>query len=140
MPTLRRILKYTPAAVLGLLVVVWVHTYFQSDFISHDLVSGWHETYGLVECSVYWEVIHPEYPPLILPQESRWGILGFFEFDWDANEPGAYVVQVPIAVLVTAIFPMAIGALVSFRFHLWHYLAYTALIALEIAYYLRWHL
>jgi len=26
----------------------------------------------------------------------------------------------------------------NFRFRLWHYLAYTALIAVELAYYLRW--
>jgi len=34
------------------------------------------------------------------------------------------------------LFPLAIGPFVSYR--LWHYLAYTALAAVELAYYLRW--
>jgi hypothetical protein len=47
-------------------------------------------------------------------------------------------VFVPIPLLITALLPLAIGPFISFRFRLWHYLAYTALVAVELAYYLRW--
>jgi hypothetical protein len=47
-------------------------------------------------------------------------------------------VQVPVPVVATACLPLALGALLSFRFRLWHYLAFTALLAVEFAYYLRW--
>jgi hypothetical protein len=38
-------------------------------------------------------------------------------------------------LLITAIFPVALGF--RFRFPLWSYFAWTALIAAELAYYLR---
>jgi hypothetical protein len=33
--------------------------------------------------------------------------------------------------------PLAIGPFLAFRFRLWHYLVYTTLAGLELAYYLR---
>jgi hypothetical protein len=47
-------------------------------------------------------------------------------------------VVVPIPWLITAVLPFAVGPFISFRFRLWHYLAYTTLVAVELAYYLRW--
>jgi predicted DNA repair protein MutK len=53
------------------------------------------------------------------------------------NFGGSWAVVVPFALLITALFPLAIGPFLSFRFRLWHYLAYTSMIAVELAYYLR---
>ena len=41
-------------------------------------------------------------------------------------------------LFVAVMLLLAIGPFLSFRFRLWHYLAYTALVAVELAYYLRW--
>ena len=49
-----------------------------------------------------------------------------------------HTATVPIVLLITLVAPLAVGPFLSFRFRLWHYLAYTALVALELAYYLRW--
>gem|GEM_PF-2911905 len=50
----------------------------------------------------------------------------------------AVTVLIPYACLLAAILPIAVGACTGFRFCLWHYLAYTAIVALELAYCLRW--
>jgi hypothetical protein len=47
-------------------------------------------------------------------------------------------IRLPFACVGTALLPLAIGPFLSFRFRIWHYLAYTALVAVELAYYLRW--
>jgi hypothetical protein len=47
-------------------------------------------------------------------------------------------VGLPFSAPITALAPLAIGPFLAFRFRLWHYLAYTALVAVELAYYLRW--
>lgn len=43
--------------------------------------------------------------------------------------------EIPFSIPLTALLPFTVGAFTSFRFRLWHYLAYTALIAAELAYY-----
>jgi len=48
------------------------------------------------------------------------------------------MVVVPVPFLITILLPLAIGPFISFRFRLWHYLAYTALVAVQLAYYSRW--
>jgi len=42
----------------------------------------------------------------------------------------------PLFRLLIAVLP--VGFKPFFRFRLWHYLAYTALVAVELAYYSRW--
>lgn len=39
-------------------------------------------------------------------------------------------------MILTAILPIALGSFHSFRFRLWHYFAYTTLVAAELAYYI----
>ena len=51
---------------------------------------------------------------------------------------GRHAVRVPFPLLITAMIPLAIGPFLCFRFRLWQYLAYMALVAVELAYYLRW--
>jgi hypothetical protein len=156
MPVLRRILKYTPAVVLGLLVVAWV--------VSRFGMFGWSlrptynqdviRFYGVAEGSLH--VSHHNYGKF--QQDTGWYWLGGCGRSVIAPFPGSettyvripgpyhpegrgavgVIVRIPIPLLLTAILPLAIGPFVSFRFRLWHYLAYTALVAVELAYYLRW--
>jgi hypothetical protein len=136
MPTLRRILKYTPAAVLGLLVVAWVVSQYRVLMIPLGPV-GRHVV-GIQEGSVTIEYLSnggvdflfkPRSPTSVA---SRLGWLGFIPIEND------WLVMIPISLLVTGSLPLAIGAFTGYRFRLWHYLAFTALIAVELAYYLRW--
>jgi hypothetical protein len=157
MPTLYRILKYTPAVVLGLLVVAWVVSWFGTVSVSHTRRSGSDSWYLQVACrdgTVFfpmWPILPPEKPP------NRWNwrrrakpaapkqtkptkevVLGQ-NFSLWMTQPGPYGAgAIAIPLLLTALLPLAIGPFISFRFRLWHYLAYTALVAVELAYYLRW--
>jgi hypothetical protein len=102
MPTLRRILKYTPATLAVVLLVTWLVNL-------------------RIEAQAEAEVGSKHLKrPIPLYYSRQFGV------------------GVPIIVAVTAMLPLAIGPFLSFRFRLWHYLAYTALVAVELAYYLRW--
>jgi hypothetical protein len=46
--------------------------------------------------------------------------------------------MIPVPLMLTGILPLVVGATTSFRFRLWHYLAFTALVSVQLAYYLRW--
>jgi hypothetical protein len=45
--------------------------------------------------------------------------------------------RLPIPMLISLFLPAGAGPLVNFRFPLWSYFAWTALLAAELAYYLR---
>ena len=47
------------------------------------------------------------------------------------------MLEMPIILLITAMIPVVVGSLFRFRFQLWQYFAFTALIALELAHFLR---
>jgi len=136
-------MKYTPTVVLGLLVVAWV--------ISIPRVTGYSYTRAA-------DVVHPRLSPgtvslawISLQGKTQpsfgyhryhgWGRVknsaGRFEVKF-AQERGYFHIYLPIPLLVTLGLPLAIGPFISFRFRLWHYLAYTAIVAVELAYYLRW--
>ena len=53
------------------------------------------------------------------------------------NSPGHWSIEVPIIMLITALIPLVYGLFSGFRFRLWQFLAFTALVALELAYFLR---
>ena len=133
MTTLCRILKFTPAAVLGLLVVAWLLTqggwmHFCSGKCVIDLQHGsitgyWQESDGI---RFFWAF-----------REEWWFRDGLDLGRIKAADPfGATGYWFPIPLLCTFILPLTAGPFISFRFRLWHYLAYTALIAVELAYYL----
>jgi hypothetical protein len=137
MLTIRRILKYTPAVVLGMLVVAWGMS--QGGWI--HFVSG-KFVIGLQHGSIngYWQ------------ESDRVYFFGDFRQEWwfdnaphlgnltiaDARSYSSTGSSFPIPLLATIILPFVIGPFISFRFRLWHYFAYTALVAIELAYYLRW--
>jgi hypothetical protein len=47
------------------------------------------------------------------------------------------VTSCPIPLVLTALLPLGIGLLTRFRFPLWSYFVWTALVAAELGYYLR---
>jgi len=53
------------------------------------------------------------------------------------NWKRGYEFGCPHVILMTAVLPLAIGAISSFRFRLWQYFVYMAIIAAELAFYLR---
>ena len=46
-------------------------------------------------------------------------------------------IEVPIILLMTAMLPIVYGSFSKFRFRLWHFFAFTAVIAIEFAIFLR---
>jgi len=146
MASLRRILKYTPAVVLGLLVVVWAVSLivrFGSVKRLFGYQFGWAVGYGTISGGI--QAIDPTFPEgwvyyPSLPLTSIGQVAGILQvYTSLPNDSGwCYSANIPIPMLVTVIAPLAIGPLLSFRFRLWHYLAYTVLVAVEFAYYLQW--
>ncbi len=144
MPTLRRILKYMPATLASVLLVTWILSWFIG-FTYATVKSGrlWMGSVG--HASINASSTLYAGPPLA-PKLLGWHI-ELLEAESAATytgrplylyHSGQWGVGVPILVAITGLLPFAIGPFLSFRFRLWHYLAYTALVAVELTYYLRW--
>lgn len=135
MSFVRRILKYAPAVVMGLLVVAWVLTqagwmqFCSGKFVialQHGSITG------------YWQ------------ESDRVTFFADFRREWwfkgaptlghlrSASPLGSTGSWFPIPLLCTILLPLAVGPFISFRFRLWQYFAYTGLVAVELAYYMRW--
>lgn len=144
MPTLRRILKYVPAVVLGLLVVAWVASIYVDYWLDIPAINVGHYVLGVESGSLYFGFNDHPFPLGFYTQRDEFfTTVGFGRFACalDRHPDGSiyrWWFDCPIACAATALLPLAIGPFVSFRFRLWHYLAYTALVAVELAYYLRW--
>ena len=150
MPTLRSILKYTPAVVLGLLVVAWICGYWGWMTYSMQVKDGqfaggigrghiklwtsridpgWELAFGGLD----WGSYRPYHDNLSNFRRGSGGL-------WHSYRPSDsfLLMSFPILMVLTFLLPFAIAPFTSFRFRLWHYLAYTALLGVELAYYLRW--
>jgi hypothetical protein len=139
MPTLRRILKYTPAVGIGLLVVAWVASGWFLVGYEFDRQHSVAAFYGSV---AYLHDNRTSLPPrglFVTPAERivkrHISLAGSLYWSRTAERFG---ISVPILLIATSTLPLVIGPFVAFRFRLSHYLAYTALVAVELAYYLRW--
>ena len=148
MLTLRRILKYTPAVVLGLLVEMWAVSLFgrlnvtynrdQAAYLDLELNSGSlsllyvssrpraHRSHG-----IHWHSF--SHWPKIYQYTGE--LSGVHKKPYNGGKAAG--ILIPIVFAATVLAPLAIGPFLPFRFRLWHYLAYTALVAVELAYYLR---
>jgi hypothetical protein len=146
MVTLRRILKYTPAVVIGLLVVAWMVSVFSYSKIAVGF--GRHfvnAIFGIGSLSVScWKLDQPTeldfHSAASLTERgfSLEQVSGYMRFGAMPNSNELFALTLPFPLTIVAFLPLAVGPFISFRFRLWHYLAYTALVALELAYYLRW--
>jgi hypothetical protein len=147
------ILKYVPAVLCGLLVVAWVVSLFFSISTCVSLPAGresalasWEVRRGDINFQFVAGRIEDSYIDL------RWLGEADLEDSWlgrleagRATYPAlqrptairASWLYLPIGVLLTLLLPLAIGIICGFRFPLWSYFAWTALIAAELAYYLR---
>jgi hypothetical protein len=131
------ILKYLPAVLCGLLVVAWGLSILRMIMVVGLGDDGQSElvwtagTFGLV-----WEPNNSKTFGVEVHRNPGIGSpLGFFALGQD----GHYFVIVfasPICFLVTVILPLAVAPFTRFRFPLWSYFAWTALLAAELAYYL----
>ena len=149
MPTLRRILKYTPAVLLGLLAVAWVTSCFAMFGFSFDVshrdrrgnqyqqlqiaFRGGSAYVGQLASKRQLPLFFVEPRTAASTLEDALGKLAY-----EDRPPLFRHALVPIAILLAGLLPLAIGPFISFRFRLRHYLAFTALVAIELAYYLRW--
>lgn len=145
MPTIRRILKYMSAVMLGLLVVAWIGSWF----LVAGVHCGWigfqiYQSSAVLEWgsepyAPWWEFRQQtiEYPSEVLGRmTAQWNVR---VSEWQGRTFATFPrIHMAILLLLTLCIPIAIGSFLSFRFRLWHYLAYTALVAVELAYYLRW--
>jgi hypothetical protein len=134
-------MKYLPAVLCGLLVVAWVVSHVlrinlareENARIGVDLRPG--------RLDLWWGDC-PAFTGVSLESYDEYGrteagnLLGELSYFCIPERPWE-VVYIPIPLLLSLLFPLALGPFVRFRFPLWSYFAWTALLAAELAYYLR---
>jgi len=143
MRALRSILKYTPLVVMALLVLAWGASLFSAFGYCVAMDERMRFVQGFEGGSfVVYAVNETARPGFYFGVDDyyRWVLLGRVhvpnEFHYASYRQRHLVL--PIFLVLTFLLPFAIGPFLSYRFRLWHCLAYTALVALELAYYLRW--
>jgi hypothetical protein len=146
MPTARRILRFAPAVLLVAICGAWIASWFGAAGVAFVVPVIQDEVQIEIQGSTVefaLNVYYLERPGAYLVlgrQLSERTILGFIQFRYHMGLHGRPVLEteIPLSILATLVLPLAIGPFLSFRFRLWHCLAYTALVALQLAYYLRW--
>jgi hypothetical protein len=146
MPRALAILKYVPAVLCGLLVVAWVVSVFASFGASFQqrgfnckfaTLKFWNypewNDYGIgiellesTDYDTFREFHRGRYVTGLLGRQTQY-----------VNDVAAHDYSIPIPGILTLLAPVALGPFTRFRFPLWSYFAGTALVAAELAYYLR---
>jgi hypothetical protein len=136
------ILKYLPAALCGLLVVGLLASYSSS----FGIAAAWSSTRRYVDLGlesgniVLWTGKLSGNRPFVWHHYSRppsVPSVGPFHFCHSASGGQFAVSSFPLLILVTVAMPLSLVPVTHFRFPLWSYFAWTALVAAELAYYLR---
>jgi hypothetical protein len=143
---MRRILaslKYVPAVVCGLLVVAWVVSVPYSCGAKFGLAGYKGQLWtGLdfgdlmfhfsanIDEPIQWGSVRRSSGQLY---SRPW----FGQLKLKNYSPGENRLVLPIPLVLTALLPVCVAPVIHFRFPLWSYFAYTALVAAELAYYLR---
>jgi hypothetical protein len=150
MPILRRILKYASMTMIALLVAAWLASLFclfEYDVVRNDRPKN---SIGFSNGSMMVTALHHSHLMLNNYSGFRFGTarsqgfpLGklYWAYHQNPSRAGTWTsvtLMIPVPLMLTGILPLLEGASTGFRFRLWHYLAYTALVAVELAYYLRW--
>jgi hypothetical protein len=144
MRCLLTIAKWTPAALCGLLVVAWV----VSVPCSLSATAPWGQNESVTVC-FYSGCVSIWRDGINIGRGEKLSI----HTQWKGHHlsPAAWLgrpdlgpsyfpfrpIQCPIAPSITLLLPLSIGPFIRFRFPLWSWFAFTTLIAVELAYYLR---
>jgi hypothetical protein len=149
MPTLRRILKYTPAIVMGLLLLLWFDSLYKFRHIgvatpgrlgvlSLESLRGQLQ-YHYSTCSKPLRSAGPWYDEIyrdwLINARSIMGELSVRRIP-APHERNIFRIVVPYSLLLSALLPIAIGAFNGFRFGLRSWIAYMTLLSVELAYFL----
>jgi hypothetical protein len=139
------IIRYVPAVLFALLVVAWVFSVYGKYGVLMRGGSGHADRSRLLIGSNFGSIIvsyHPSWPEkphaAIFPHamsemlSRQW--CGEFKSQRKQLRSDWYV---PIPLMLSVLLPFTIGPLTRFRFPLWSYFAWTALVAAELTYYLR---
>jgi hypothetical protein len=143
---LSRTLKYAPVALIFLLLVAWVLNFFGQFGIG--LRSGKHDYHVVFRSGSFSASQHPHqmvqglfwqrYPNLPADIAAEVGSLNSLSARLSIRtKPGQLGVGVPIVLIITLLLPFAIGAFTGFRFQLWQFFAFTAIVAVELVYFVR---
>jgi hypothetical protein len=144
-------LKYVPAALCGLLVVAWMVSLFGHCWFVYVSPYGHHRGdgtldfyaveagFGLGTARAFYGAGEYDKPGLHFRFRFQWEWAGT---EWlgrltQPSDFSFYGGLLPIPLLLTFVLPPSLAPFTRFRFPLWSYFAYTALLAAELAYYLR---
>jgi hypothetical protein len=143
-------LKYVPAVLCGLLVVAWPVSWFVAAGVSYRFGNGQVnlEIWGSHLDYVYNRTKQPqtrlsaEWTKPLLDRRYLLGHLTHVATPPHNQFVGGRVyfrrgIFLPLPLLITVLLPLSIAPFTRFRFPLWSYFAWTALLAAELAYYLR---
>lgn len=136
------IVRYAPAVLSGLLVVAWV----TSEYVAFGVTIRWPlwaDGRGSFDIGCQWGSVfliqhmqgEAEGPVITFCRAttcSYWQ--GFADY---SIEPLDSYVYIPAIYLVVSMLPGLLALFTRLRFPLWSYFAWTALIAVEMAFYLR---
>ena len=142
-----RIVTCLSLVVVALLVAAWIANFFgqvgigtrwgQFDqhfaFRSGSLSISQHE--NIMVQGVFWRA-NPTLDPELAADVGDLSSLSA-RLRFTNRGSGHWGIEVPILLLITAMIPLVVGSLSRFRFRLWQYFAFTAIVALELAYFLR---
>jgi hypothetical protein len=137
--------KFLPCALLVVVSAALIFSTFGSCSIQTHYNEGWGYDFELYDgCAVisipkYVEPIQiPPYFFLGLERCSLVELLGKFEVQ-TSNSAGWVGLQcaIPLLAIMTILLPPAIGPFLKYRFPLWSWFAYLAVLAGEMAIYLR---
>ena len=135
-------------AVAALLVAAWIANFFGQfgfgtrwgkfdqhfTFRSGSLCIAQHGNF--MKQGIFWSSYSRWLPPEIAPDavdlSSLSARLRVHCLAWNACG-----IEVPIILLLTAMIPIMYGSFSQFRFRLWHFFAFTAVVAIELAFFLR---
>jgi hypothetical protein len=138
-------LKYVPAVLLGLVLIVLLASWFASAGVAFVVPFTRDEVWLEVQGSTVEFALNVYYLERMGPhwatgrQLSLRNVLGFVQFRYHMGLHGRPVLEteMPLPLMAALMLPLAVGPFLRFRFPLWSYFAWTALLAAEMAYYLR---
>jgi len=133
MNRLLTIAKYLPAVLCGLLVVAWVVSIYVR--IGGSFSIGERAVHLCVFDGTFAIAVHDgdsASPLNVTNVPSSFGYLGHVLDPWHHSRIPFSMTFIPISLAITSLVPFGAGPFIRFRFPLWSWFAFTALIAVEL--------